>query len=277
MAPFSGDTAPTVTPAKAGVQSGCDGMEWRRFQATPPQPSPPRRRGSSPSATEWNYAASGDTAVTPAKAGVQSGCDGNELLPRRRAASCAESYVTSPCCWLGTSSGLDPRLRGGDGWARVSSTVVFLDRQTEGLATSRSPEWPNRARQSTGGGSGAFLEPAAPLARGLRSAPEPRAPRQSHRRLAPPARRSWRACPFPLAIVPRLVEAGGPAVRGMVAAFSVALLDVEGGVKTRVTESMMCHGIQPVRCFRPRRVDVEDNVFVAPAAQTFPIGVHWDR
>jgi hypothetical protein len=95
----AGHPASTVTPAKAGVQSGCDGMERRHFRApcqpspregggpvrvrrngtmplqgTLPQPSPPRRRGSSPGATEWNDSTSSTLPQPspPAKAGVQS-------------------------------------------------------------------------------------------------------------------------------------------------------------------------------------------------------------
>jgi hypothetical protein len=97
------------SPAKPGGKSECDGIERRRFRRRRPNRHP--REGGGP--------------VRVRRTRTMSRC---RLLLR------VESCAASPRWRLGTSSGLDPRLRGGDGWARVASTVVFLDRQNAGLA-----------------------------------------------------------------------------------------------------------------------------------------------
>jgi hypothetical protein len=97
------------SPAKPGGQSECDGIERRRFRRHRPNRHP--REGGGPVRVRRT-----------------------RTMPRCRLLLRVESCAASPRCRLGTSSGLDPRLRGGDGWARVASTVVFLDRQNAGLA-----------------------------------------------------------------------------------------------------------------------------------------------
>jgi hypothetical protein len=84
------------------------------LQATPPQPSPPRRRGSSPSATESNGAASGDNrpAVTPAKAGSRPSATVTNYAPAQGCFLCVESCARVGAAGSGRAQDWTPAFAG---------------------------------------------------------------------------------------------------------------------------------------------------------------------